>query len=245
MTTPVLNSSVPGNIQKKSLEGTHIAISGLIGAGKTTLAVALGKVLNLPTYFEEVIDNLYLQDFYKDPKKYSFQLQIYLLNSRFQQQQQIIWQARGGVQDRTIYEDSVFAKMLNESGLLDDRDYSTYCKLFQNLSNFMRRPDLIIHLDVSPEKSLERIKSRNRECEKDISIEYLRNLYNAYHEFLQDISRYIPVIRINWSEFVDPEQLAQMIKAEYESMRFMNQINPPTLGNGPTTNKIISTPKDL
>ncbi|EGC37350.1 hypothetical protein DICPUDRAFT_54025 [Dictyostelium purpureum] len=209
----------------KSLEGTHIAISGLIGAGKTTLCTALGKVLNLPTYYEPVIDNSYLADFYKDPKSFSFQLQIYLLNQRFQQQQQIIWQGRGGVQDRTIYEDSVFAKMLMESGLMDKRDYNTYCKLFSNLSNFMRKPNLIIHLDVSPEQSLERIKRRDRECEKNITLEYLQNLNQAYQNFLHDISKYIAVIRVNWSEFQDPEELAQTIKEEYDSMRFIHEVS--------------------
>eukprot|EP01132_Coremiostelium_polycephalum_P003068 gene3068-3837_t len=209
----------------ESLEGLHIGISGLIGAGKTTLCTALGKVLNLPTYYEPTIDNSYLADFYKEPTKYSFQLQIYLLNSRFRQQQQIIWQGKGGVQDRTIYEDSVFAKMLMESNLMDKRDYNTYCTLFSNLSNFMRKPNLIIHLDVSPEDSLQRIKSRNRECEKNITIEYLTNLHNAYQEFLKDISKYIAVIRVNWSEFQEPEELAKAIKKEYDCMRFIHTVD--------------------
>jgi deoxyadenosine kinase len=100
------------------LENMFISISGLIGAGKTTLATALAKELNLPVYYEPVIDNEYLSDFYGDPKKYSFALQIYLLNRRFRQQQQIVWQGVGGVQDRTIYEDSVFAKMLRDAGLV-------------------------------------------------------------------------------------------------------------------------------
>ncbi|KYR01047.1 deoxyadenosine kinase [Tieghemostelium lacteum] len=169
--------------------------------------------------------NSYLADFYQDPKKYSFQLQIYLLNARFQQQQQIIWQGKGGVQDRTIYEDSVFAKMLMESGLMDKRDYSTYCKLFSNLSNFMRKPNLIIHLDVSPQESLERIRLRNRECEKNVTLEYLTNLNQAYQEFLQDISKYIAVIRVNWSQFQDPEELANKIKLEYDRMRFIHVVD--------------------
>ncbi|KAF2072558.1 hypothetical protein CYY_006133 [Polysphondylium violaceum] len=207
-----------------NLEGLHIGISGLIGAGKTTLCTELGKVLNLPTYYEPVIDNSYLSDFYNDPKKYSFPLQIYLLNQRFQQQQQIIWQGKGGVQDRTIYEDSVFAKMLMESGLLDQRDYNTYCKLFSNLSNFMRKPNIIVHLDVEPEESLERIKARNRECEKTITLDYLVNLRKAYEEYLADISKVIPVIRVNWSQFQDPTDLAKKIAQEYEKMNFIHII---------------------
>lgn len=135
-------------------ECLFIGISGLIGAGKTTLATSLSKVLNLPVYYEEVLDNSYLEDFYQDMRKYSFPLQIHLLNKRFRQQQQIIWQGRGGVQDRTIYEDGIFAKMLADSGLMDSRDYATYVELFNNMANFMRRPNIIVHLDVSPKESL-------------------------------------------------------------------------------------------
>ena len=96
------------------LENVYISIAGLIGAGKTTLATALGKTLNLPVHFEPVSDNAYLEDFYADMSRYGFPLQIYLLNKRFRQQQQIVWEGRGGVQDRTIYEDAIFAKMLRE-----------------------------------------------------------------------------------------------------------------------------------
>ena len=110
----------------------------LIGAGKTTLATALAKELGLPVYYEPVVDNVYLADFYQDMKKYSFPMQIYLLNKRFKQQQEIIWTGRGGVQDRTIYEDSVFASMLYSSGHMDTRDYQTYRELFSAFP-FMRR----------------------------------------------------------------------------------------------------------
>ena len=99
-----------------------------------------------------MIDNIYLADFYQDMKKYSFPLQIYLLNKRFKQQQQIIWEGKGGVQDRTIYEDSVFARMLRDSGYMEERDFRTYMELFSNMSNFMKKPNIIVHLDVSPEE---------------------------------------------------------------------------------------------
>jgi hypothetical protein len=120
--------------------------------GKSTLATALAKELGLPVYYEPVIDNIYLADFYQDMKKYSFPLQIYLLNKRFKQQQQIIWEGKGGVQDRTIYEDSVFARMLRDSGHMEERDFRTYMELFSNMSNFMKKPNIIVHLDVSPEE---------------------------------------------------------------------------------------------
>jgi len=89
-----------------------------------------------------------------------FFFKIYLLNHRFRQHQQIIWKGQGGIQDRTIYEDSVFAKMLRDDGLMDERDYRTYVNLFKNMSNFMKHNNMIVHLDVSPEQSMERIKSR-------------------------------------------------------------------------------------
>ncbi|EGG25225.1 deoxyadenosine kinase [Cavenderia fasciculata] len=241
--TDISSSQSPVLQGNDTLDGLHIGISGLIGVGKTTLCTALGRVLNLPTYYEQVIDNKYLADFYQDPKKYSFPLQIYLLNNRFRQQQQIIWQGRGGVQDRTIYEDSVFAKMLMESGLMEKRDYETYCTLFSNLSNFMRKPNLIIHLDVSPEESLERIKMRDRDCEKTVTLEYLTNLNRAYQEFLQDISKYVAVIRVNWSQFKDAESLALKIKQEYLKMRFIHDVDFSNNTSSPTTttNNITTT----
>jgi deoxyadenosine kinase len=201
-----------------------LGISGIIGAGKTTLATHLGKVLDVPVYYEPVIDNEYLADFYADMKKYSFPLQIYLLNKRFRQHQQIIWQGKGGVQDRTIYEDSVFAKMLRDANLMEERDYRTYIELFNNMANFMRKPNLIVHLDVTPEESLERIRMRSRSCESTITLEYLTNLHKAYEEFIQEISRVIPVIRVNWSKFRSAEEMAEMIKKEWQTMQNIHHI---------------------
>jgi|TARA_B110000902_G_scaffold123643_1_gene144483 deoxyadenosine kinase len=134
---------------------------------------------------------------------------------RFKQQQQIIWSGRGGVQDRTIYEDSVFARMLRNSGLMEERDFQTYQSLFNHMSNFMKKPNIIVHLDVSPEESLRRIKLRKRDCETSISIEYLRALHAAYEDFLHDISRIIPVIKVDYSEFRTAEAMAEKVKLEY------------------------------
>jgi len=206
------------DIHQAAMENVFIGISGLIGAGKTTLATALAKKLKLPVYYEPVVDNEYLADFYRETKKYAFNMQIYLLNARFKQQQQIIWQGKGGVQDRTIYEDSIFARMLCESGLMDERDYRTYLSLFQNMSNFMKKPNIIVHLDVSPAESLRRIKLRNRDCESSVSLEYLTNLYKAYDIFLKDINRIIPVIKVDYERFRTADEMAEAIAQHYYNM---------------------------
>jgi deoxyadenosine kinase len=201
-----------------------IGIAGLIGAGKTTLATALAEHLRLEVHYEPVIDNEYLDDFYRETKRYAFAMQIYLLNRRFQQHQEIIWRGNGGVQDRTIYEDAIFAKTLRDMQLMDNRDYETYVTLFRNMSNFMCRPNVIIYLDVSPEKSLERIKRRDRGCETTVTVEYLTRLRDNYEEFLQEISRLIPVIRAPWNEFIEVDKLADAIAREYAGHSFLREL---------------------
>jgi deoxyadenosine kinase len=212
------------NETRTPLGNAFIGIAGLIGAGKTTLAKALGEHLHLDVHYEPVIDNEYLADFYRETARYSFAMQIYLLNRRFQQHQEIIWRNRGGVQDRTIYEDAIFAKTLRDLGQMDARDYETYVNLFRNLSNFMCRPNAIVYLDVTPENSLKRIKQRSRDCESVVSLDYLRRLYGNYEEFVQDISRLIPVIRVGWNEFWEVEEIATAITREYTRSSFLRQV---------------------
>ena len=216
------------NIQLNNIlmaEDNFIGISGLIGAGKTTLAKALGKLLNLPVYYEPVIENDYLEVFYRDMKRYSFSFQIYLLNCRFRQHQQVLWNGTGGIQDRTLYEDSIFAKILYEDGNMEEREYKTYLNLFRNMSNFMKKNTLIIHLDCKPEESLERIKLRGRSCENGITLEYLRKLYYGYEEFIKEISKVIPVIKVNYSKFKTAEEMAEIIKKEYYNMQNVRNVD--------------------
>ncbi len=201
-----------------------IGIAGMIGAGKSTLATALARHLGIDVYYEPVEDNEYLEDFYRDTKQYAFATQVYLLNRRFQQHQEIIWRGRSAVQDRTIYEDSIFARMLADTGLMDERDYRTYVQLFRHMSNFMCRPSVIVYLDVPPERSMERIRSRSRDVESGISVEYLRALYAAYGRFVADISKTIPVIRVDYDRFATAEEMAEVIKREYLDHSFLREV---------------------
>lgn len=201
-----------------------IGIAGLIGAGKSTLATALGEHTGLPVYYEPVKDNEYLSDFYVDTKKYSFAMQIYLLNKRFQQHQEIIWRGGGAVQDRTIYEDAIFAKSLVNLDLMDQRDYRTYLDLFKHMSNFMCRPHIIVYLDISPETSIERINMRSRSVESGISLEYLQMLQTEYEIFIEDIARTIPVIRVGWEQFHNADEMAKMIEKEYLESSFLRDV---------------------
>lgn len=195
----------------------------MIGAGKSTLASALGEHLGIDAYYEPVDDNVYLDDFYQDTKTYSFAMQVYLLNRRFQQHQEIIWRGRSAVQDRTIYEDSIFARMLADTGLMDQRDYRTYQQLFKHMSNFMCKPSVIVYLDVSPETSMERIRTRSRGVESDIDLSYLQALYAGYERFVTDISKVIPVIRVDYERFATPDEMAEVIKREYLDASFIRE----------------------
>jgi deoxyadenosine kinase len=128
------------------------------------------------------------------------------------------------VQDRTIYEDSVFARMLCRLGLMDPRDYNTYIELFRNMSNFMCRPHLIVYLDVDPETSLRRVRERKREAEKGITLEYLQALYEEYENFVAEVSKMIPLIRVSWKEFGSAEEMAEIIKREYLDHSFLRTV---------------------
>ena len=205
-------------------ENLFIGIAGMIGAGKSTLATALGEHLEIDVYYEPVKDNEYLADFYRETARYAFAMQIYLLNRRFQQHQEIIWRGRSAVQDRTIYEDAIFAKMLAEGGMMDRRDYNTYLELFRHMSNFMCRPNVIVYLDVPPELSKERIEARGRDIEGGITLDYLQALYDGYEEFVQDISRTTPVIRVDYQRFATAEEMATMIQQEYLDHSFLREV---------------------
>lgn len=189
-----------------------IGISGIIGAGKSTLSRELGGHLKADVLYEPVETNEYLGKFYQDMKKYSFPMQVYLLNHRFRQHQQMVWSGKNHIQDRTIYEDVIFAKMLRESGHMEELDFQTYRELYGHMSNFLHRPDLIVYLDVSPEEALRRVQLRSRGCETGITVDYLGALQNGYEQWLEDVSPRIPVLRLDWNEFQPTEKVARKIR---------------------------------
>jgi hypothetical protein len=108
---------------------------------------------------------------------------------------------------------------------MEEREYQTYLSLFNNMSNFMRKPNVIVYLDVTPEESYERIKKRSRECESSLPLEYLQKLSRAYEDFLEDISQIIPVLRVNWSSFHTAEEMAEQIRVQYAAMRSIKNVD--------------------
>lgn len=188
-----------------------IGISGLIGAGKSTLASKLALAFDVPLYKEPVEENEYLSSFYGNPEKYGFAMQIYLLSFRFEAHQNLVWQRRGGVQDRTIYEDAVFAKTLHRQGLMSELDFRTYRRLAENMFSFLYEPDIIVHLDVTPEKAMERIKERGRESERGIPLEYLQLLNRGYEELLEQRQKRVRILRLDWEEFQPVEDVVSEI----------------------------------
>ena len=171
---------------KKNLK--HIAIAGNIGVGKTSLAKILSKNYNWKLELESVKNNPYLSDFYKDMDKWSFHLQIYFLNNRFEQNQKILNSKKPVIQDRTIYEDEViFTKNLYETGYLKKREYDNYLKLFNSIIKYVKPPDLIIYLrNKNIGKLVNNIEKRDRVFEKSIQIQYLKNLHLSYEKWIKN-----------------------------------------------------------
>ena len=163
----------------------HIAVTGNIGAGKTTLTTMLAKHYGWNAQFEDVDHNPYLDDFYQDMSKWSFALQMYFLGSRFRQVKEIRDSGKNIIQDRTIYEDAyIFAENLNEMNLLSERDYQNYSSLFELMKGFVSAPDLLIYLKADISTLTKQIARRGREYESGISIDYLMRLNNKYEAWI-------------------------------------------------------------
>ena len=164
----------------------HIAIAGNIGAGKTTLTNLLAKHFKWEPQFEEVITNPYLDDFYTQMERWSFNLQIYFLNTRFRQILSIRESGKSVIQDRTIYEDAfIFAPNLHEMGLMTGRDFENYQSLFELMESLVAPPDLMIYLRSSIPNLVKQIHKRGRSYENGISIDYLNRLNEKYEDWVK------------------------------------------------------------
>ncbi|MCO5934431.1 deoxynucleoside kinase [Mucilaginibacter sp. RB4R14] len=163
----------------------HIAIVGNIGAGKTTLTEMLAKNYGWDPLYEAVDNNPYLEDFYNEMKRWSFNLQIYFLNSRYRQIVDIQKGGRDIIQDRTIYEDAyIFAENLHDMGLMTTRDYENYQSMFDNITEFIKPPDLLVYLKASVPTLVNNIQRRGREYEIGIRIDYLSKLNEKYDKWI-------------------------------------------------------------
>ena len=183
----------------------HIAVSGNIGSGKTTLAEKLAKHYNWSPLYEAVDQNPYLRDFYDDMTRWAFHLQIYFLNSRFNQVRQIRESEKTIIQDRTIYEDAyIFAANLHKSQHITERDYQSYLDIFHSMINFVKPPDLLVYLKADIPKLVQQIQKRNRDFEFNIKLDYLRNLNVHYEEWIGNYKLgKLLIIDVNKLDFVE------------------------------------------
>ncbi len=192
----------------KAKKPKHIAIAGNIGAGKTTLTEMLSKHYKWIPQFEDVDQNPYLFDFYEDMPRWSFNLQIYFLNSRLNQLLEISRGTETVIQDRTIYEDAyIFAPNLHEMGLMSKRDFDNYFDFFQNLRQMVKPPDLMIYLQASVPTLVGQIQKRGREYEENIRLDYLKRLNEYYNKWIEGYKEGpLLIINVDNTKFVENEE---------------------------------------
>ena len=192
----------------------HIAVAGNIGAGKTTLTKLLAKHYGWTPNFEDVDYNPYLNDFYEDMQRWSFNLQIYFLNSRFNQILEIRKSDKTIIQDRTIYEDAyIFAPNLHAMGLMSSRDFDNYFSLFKLMTSVVQAPDLLIYLRASVPTLVRQIQQRGRKYESSIRIDYLTRLNERYEAWASEYdSGKLLIIDVDNIDFANkPEDLSTVI----------------------------------
>ena len=192
----------------KGTKPKHIAVAGNIGAGKTTLTEALSKHYKWIPQFEDVENNPYLNDFYEEMPRWSFNLQIYFLNSRLNQLLEIERGSETIIQDRTIYEDAnIFAPNLHDMGLMSKRDFDNYYQFFQTLKSMVKAPDLLIYLQASVPTLVGQIQKRGREYEENIRLDYLKKLNEYYNKWIESYHEG-PLLIIN----VDKNKFAENVE---------------------------------
>jgi deoxyadenosine/deoxycytidine kinase len=199
----------------KAKKPKHIAVAGNIGAGKTTLTELLSKHYKWIPNFEDVDHNPYLMDFYEDMPRWSFNLQIYFLNSRLQQLVEIQRGTETVIQDRTIYEDAnIFAPNLHEMGLMSKRDFDNYYHFFQTLKTLVQPPDLLVYLKASVPTLVGQIQKRGREYEENIRLDYLKRLNEFYNKWIDNYKEgQLLVIDVDKNKFAEKEEdLGEIIR---------------------------------
>ncbi len=192
----------------------HIAVAGNIGAGKTSLTELLAKHFKWSPLYEDVLENPYLEDFYNTMDRWSFNLQVYFLNSRFRQILDIRASGKPTIQDRSIYEDAyIFAPNLHAMGLMANRDFENYRSLFDLMESVVEKPDLIIYLRSSIPNLVKQIHNRGRDYESSISIDYLSKLNERYEDWIKAYDKgNLLIINVDDLDFVnDPEDLGEVI----------------------------------
>ena len=200
--------------KSKADTSMHIAIAGNIGAGKTTLTKLLAKHYRWQTHFEDTEENPYLNDFYNDMQRWSFNLQIYFLNSRLNQIIEIRNSENTVIQDRTIYEDAyIFAPNLHAMGLMTTRDYNNYIDLFNSMMRFVQPPELLIYLRGTIPTLVRQIQNRGRDYEESIRLDYLKRLNERYEAWISSYDKgNLLIIDIDNNNFFDDsEDLGKII----------------------------------
>ncbi len=197
----------------------HIAIAGNIGSGKTTLTKLLAAHYGWTPHFEPVDFNPYLDDFYKDMNRWSFNLQIYFLNKRFKDVVEIAKSSETIIQDRTIFEDArIFAPNLHAQGYMSDRDFENYCDLFDLMMSLVKLPDLMIYIRSTIPTLIAQIQQRGREFEQSIRIDYLQGLGERYEEWIKNYKGNLIIVDGDTCKFgnnpQDFQQVTNMIDAE-------------------------------
>lgn len=192
----------------------YIAVAGNIGAGKSSLTSLLSKHFGWEAFYESVDDNPYLADFYEDMRRWSFNLQIYFLSSRFRHQKEMLENQISLIQDRTIYEDvEIFAKNLHEMSLMSDRDFKNYEALFHEMSHYLRPPDLLIYLRAQVPTLVNQIQQRGRDYENTIRIDYLERLNRLYEDWIDRYPHEKLIIETDDLDFVNnKEDLGSVIE---------------------------------
>ena len=200
----------------------YVAIAGNIGAGKSSLTKVLSDYFKWQAFFERVDDNPYLADFYTDMRRWSFNLQVFFLSSRFNHQREIEEAPHSVVQDRSIYEDAeIFARNLYEMGLMTERDFSNYTDLFAIMTSYLRPPNLLVYLRASVPTLVEHIQQRGREYENTIRIEYLQRLSELYEDWIDryDLGPKM-IIDVDELDFVNSIEDRREIIARIDSRLF-------------------------